>query len=181
MDDRWSEFEDVREFALTTTWISIHKLVNLLLNWIMGWEAIRRKFGGTNRPVRPCDFVMFSLNHFRRFKIWWSEKFGYSSGVYRLQFRVWIDSEGITIGRFLLFPNSCIRLDFKSGIWSMDENGIQVESVDNNSRLIFSDQRLHDAIAKIDQFRTVVCESPTQTSSLYWETTMRSGTNRLWL
>ena len=140
----------------------------------MSWESIRRKFGGTSRPVRPCDFVVFSLNHFQRFKLWWSENFGYSSGSYRLLFRVWIDSEGITIGRFLLFRNSCIRLDFRNGIWSMDENGIQVESVDNNSRLILSDKRLSDAIAKFDQFRTVVCASPTQTSSSHWETTTRA-------
>jgi hypothetical protein len=137
----------------------------------MTWESIRKKFGGTSRPERPCDFVVFSLNFFQRFKLWWSDNFGYSSGAYRLHFRVWIDPEGITIGRFVLFRNSCIRVEFRKGTWSMDENGIQIESVDGNSRLILSDKRLSDVISKRDQFRAVVRASRTQTKSTHWETT----------
>ncbi len=135
----------------------------------MTWESIRQKFGGTVRPSGPCDLVVFSLHFFRRFKLRWSDTVGYSSGAYRLHFQVWIDHQGITIGRFVLFRNSCIRLDFKDGTWSVDENGIQVESIDGNSRLVLSDKRLSDGVTKLDPFREVVSDLRTQTGSSKWE------------
>ena len=135
----------------------------------MFWESMLKKFGGTSRPARKCDFVVFSLNRYYRFKLWWSDYIGIGADAYRLHFQVWIDSEGVTIGRFILFRNSCIRLDFANGIWTLDENGIQMESTDGNSRLILTDQRLAKAISKIDAFRSVVRMGRTQTSSLHWE------------
>ncbi len=137
----------------------------------MLWDLMRQKFGGTSRPTRPCDFVVFSICYFSRFKLWWSDSFGFGSSVFRLHFQVWIDSEGVTIGRFLLFRNSCIRMDFRQGRWSMDGNGIQIECDKGDSRLVLTDKRLSDALSKLNQFRDVAFALPTQLSSSGWETT----------